>query len=131
MRKVVYMIEAVWGIIPVELKTMSVPSAIIFVFILWWLRSNALKTKEVEDNLDCTEKRLQKDLAVAKDALKKELNAARKQLDEKIEKTVDNTMSVMESLKVDNAEIKESIKGILTYLTDMKQDIRDLRKKTQ
>lgn len=100
------MLEGVLGIIPVEMKPMSIITLLILFGMMIILRDIYRRHNE----------------------LRAEYEKKRDAIDKEIKATMGTTMNAISNMKVDVAELKEGIKNITTSLVDLKQDIRDIRK---
>jgi len=111
------MIEGLIHIIPVEFRPMSVMTLILLIVITYMLtQGHKVITNEL------------KKVIREHDILREDFEKAKTKIDKKILGLMQETNKAINSLTVDMAEIKESNKNISTTISEVKTDIRDLRK---
>jgi len=130
------LIESLFTWVPVELKPMSVVSLLLLSFIAFLF---SLNHKAIIKELNTHKNQSTKELKIIKTdhkCLRKDFEHTKSSLDSKIIEVMNNTQKEIRSLtkminglEVHTAEINASNKSISFSISEIKQDVRDLRKK--
>lgn len=130
------MYDFLFSWIPIAFEPMSIVTALVIFFTTALLIVNH---KAIVKELNNHKKFSTKELAIVRadhDILCKEFKNARISLDEKIVKVMDDTQKeiraltkMINGLEIHTAEINAGNKSISTSITEIKQDVRDLRNK--
>lgn len=111
------MIEGLFSIVPIELKPMSIISLILIMVLAGVIRINMTTVKTLKEENESSIK-----------LLKKELEETKKDLDKAKDHLNDQIKDLVLDLKVDVAGLKGLVNSVSSSISNIKTDIRDLRK---